>query len=83
MLNALSYLRQPHYMIPTKVKRPCIMVLVLMLSTGALFAREGEKGVALSDADIARRFEERRQSVLVHFDDREIVQEIFNASTLN
>jgi len=41
------------------------MVLVLMLSTGALFAREGEKGVALSDADIARRFEERRQSVLV------------------
>lgn len=40
------------------------MVLVLMLSAGALLAQEGKKGVSLLDADITRRFEERRQSVI-------------------
>ena len=41
------------------------MVLVMILSAGALVARADEKGVSLSDADIARRFAERRQSVIV------------------
>ena len=40
------------------------MVLVVILSAGALVARAGEGVVSLSDAEIARRFEERRQSVI-------------------
>ena len=40
------------------------MVLVMIMSAGASIARAGGPGVSHSDDDIARRFEQRRQSVI-------------------